>query len=266
MVEEYREILGIYEEFSSRVLKPKVLELDFPEAVDGVLRELREMGTISDEVNGLPLSVRVGIVLTLARGEGSTGVLVGTALAMLESDLNGYAPVHGGTLARGETHRVYYDGKVGKFNGEEVRTVGLRGIRWYRGEFVPEGDAGSRPDGRILLYDLAALVGIGFAAYDEALRYSMERKAFGKPIHEYEEIRRFLNEGYARLKASESLLLSEDPNLSAAVWQVIDAATFMTEKATQIFGGYGFINEYPVSKYMRDVRTLRSLTVRHAYV
>ncbi len=266
MIEEYREILGIYEEFSSKVLKPKVLELDSPDTVEGVMRELREMGTISEEVNELPLSVRVKVVQILSRGEGSTGVLVGTALAMLENGLNGYAPVHGGTLARGGTQQVYYNGKVGKFNSEEVQTVGLRGIRWYRGEFVPEGDASSRPDDRLLLYDLAALVGIGFAAYDESLRYSRERKAFGKPIYEYEEIRRFLNEGYARLKASESLLLSEDLNLNSAVWQVIDAATFMTEKATQIFGGYGFINEYPVSKYMRDARMLRSLVLRHAYV
>ncbi len=266
MTEEYRDILNLYEEFATKELKPRVLDLDSPEEADRVMGKLEDMGAVSEEMNSLPLPVRVAAVVLLARGEGSVAVRVGTALAMLEYGMGGTVPVHGGSLARGGEGRSYYGGKVGTFRGEEVRTVGLRGIRWFRGEFLPEGDAPGSPEDRLLLYDLAATVGVAMASYDEALTYAKERRAFGKPIYDYEEVRRFLNEGLSRLKAAESLLLSEGVSPQVAVWQVVEAATFMTEKATQIFGGYGFINEYPVSKYMRDVRMLRSIVIGAAYV
>ncbi len=266
MTEEYREILNLYEEFATKELKPKVLELDSPEEAGRVMGRLEEMGAVSEEMNSLPLPVRVAAVMLLARGEGGIAVRVGTALAMLEYGMEGIFPVHGGTLSRGGEGRAYYGGKVGTFRGEEVQTVGLRGVRWFKGEFSPEGDAPENPEDRLLLYDLAATVGVARAAYDEALSYAKERKAFGRPIYEYGEVRRFLNEGLSRLKAAESLLLSGEVSPRTAVWQVVEAATFMTEKATQIFGGYGFINEYPVSKYMRDVRMLRSIVVGAAYV
>ncbi len=265
MLEEYRDILALYEEFALKELKPRVLDLDSPDTSEAVMESLAEMGAVSDEMNSLPLPVRVAAVVRLAEGEGAIGLRVGVSLAMLEAGLEGYIPAYEGKLAMGKD-RVYYGGKVGILEGEEVQTVGLRGIRWYRGEFVPQSDTLGRPEERLLLYHLAAAVGVGLAAYGDALSYAKERKAFGKPIYEYEEIRRFLNEGYAKLKAAEALLLTEGTDLKAAVWPVVEAATFMTEKATQIFGGYGYINEYAVSKYMRDVRMLRSLVVREAYV
>ena len=266
MAEEYRDILNLYEEFAAKELKPRVLDLDSPGEADRVMGKLEEMGAVSEEMNSLPLPVRVKAVMLLARGEGGIGVRVGTALTMLEYGMEGTFPVHGGTLSRGGEGRAYYGGRLGTFRGEEVQTVGLRGIRWFKGEFSPEEDAPGDPEDRLLLYDLAATVGVAMAAYEEALSYARERKAFGKPIYEYEEIRRFLNEGFSRLKAAEHLLLSEEVPPRTAVWQVVEAATFMTEKATQIFGGYGYINEYPVSKYMRDVRMLRSIVIGAAYV
>jgi alkylation response protein AidB-like acyl-CoA dehydrogenase len=42
----------------------------------------------------------------------------------------------------------------------------------------------------------------------------------------------------------------------------LEMAYFCTDKAMQIFGGYSFINEYPVQKFFRDARMLRSLLIR----
>ncbi|NPA80699.1 MAG: hypothetical protein GXO29_06600 [Thermotogae bacterium] len=268
VLKEYGEILALYDEIARKRLLPDVLKLDDPQAHDEVLRELEEAGALSDEMNTLPLPVRIKAVLNLARGEGAVAMDVGATLALAEFGLRGYGVVWGDSLLFGEPDRAYGGGKVGKFVGERVSVLGLRGLRWWSGRFAAEEDASPEAHLRLLHYALAAAVGVGLAAYDEALRYSKERKAFGHPIHDYEEIRRFLNEGRAKLEASERTLLmatSED-EIRRAAWQVFDAATFMTEKATQIFGGYGFINEYPVSKYMRDVRMLRSLALPSAYV
>ncbi|NPB03821.1 MAG: acyl-CoA/acyl-ACP dehydrogenase [Thermotogae bacterium] len=261
VLKEFAEILGFYDEIVQREIIPVLGELDGKDRFADTLAKLAGLGVFSEEINDLPVPVRVKAIFKLASGDGGVALCVGTRLAFLEYGLPNVGFVRDGRLAQGSYERYYHDGLLGEFVGKEVEVLGMRGIGWIWGEFRGQETVENRPNRRILLYDLTTLVGMGWGALREAERYAKERKAFGRYIYEYGEVRRFIEEGRSKLLAAESLLLAGG-DLPSAVYQVVDAATYATEKAVQIFGGYGYINEYPVSRYMRDVRMLRSLVLK----
>ncbi len=112
----------------------------------------------------------------------------------------------------------------------------------------------------------AGCVGLARAALEAAVRYSTERVQFGKPIASYQLVQEILADiavevDAARLLAWRVADLVEKgkpfgTEASMAKLFASECAVRSTNKALEVFGGYGFIDEYPVSKYLRDARVL----------
>jgi alkylation response protein AidB-like acyl-CoA dehydrogenase len=116
--------------------------------------------------------------------------------------------------------------------------------------------------GRITIGALA--VGLGRGALEEARRYALERKAFGKPIAEHQAISFMLADmatevGAARLLVQRAAALCDAGvrfNREAAMAKLFasEAAMRATGKAIQIHGGYGYTQDFPVERYFRDAK------------
>ena len=110
----------------------------------------------------------------------------------------------------------------------------------------------------------AAAVGVARRALDEATRYAMERKAFGKPIAALQAIGFMLADMAMNVEAAEHLVRHAAwlvDNGRANVKEAAMAKAFaadmcmkVTTDAVQVFGGYGYSREYPVEKLMRDAK------------
>lgn len=107
-------------------------------------------------------------------------------------------------------------------------------------------------------------VGIARAALDAAKQYATERTAFGKHIHEHQAIgfkiadmatqldaARLMVQRAARLKDAGKPCLKE---ASMAKLFASEVAEKICSDAIQVFGGYGYLNDFPVERYYRDVR------------
>ncbi len=114
---------------------------------------------------------------------------------------------------------------------------------------------------------IAALsVGIGRAALDLAARYSVERKAFGRAIAEFEGISFKLAQMATELEAARLLYLKAAalkdagrPYTMAAAQAKLfasEAAVRAADQAIQILGGYGYVMDYPAQRYWRDARLM----------
>jgi alkylation response protein AidB-like acyl-CoA dehydrogenase len=111
----------------------------------------------------------------------------------------------------------------------------------------------------------AQALGIAQGAYDFASRYATERRQFGQRIADFQAIQFMLADmamqiEAARLLVYRSLALcdAEDPRMTylsaAAKCFASDVAMRVTTDAVQVLGGYGYISEYPVERYMRDAK------------
>jgi alkylation response protein AidB-like acyl-CoA dehydrogenase len=110
---------------------------------------------------------------------------------------------------------------------------------------------------------IAALgVGTALGAYEAALAYSKERRQFGKAICDFQAIAFKLADMYTDIQAS-SLLTFHAADLkdkgqkvtlasSVAKYHSSETAVRVANEAVQIFGGYGFVKDYPVEKFYRD--------------
>jgi alkylation response protein AidB-like acyl-CoA dehydrogenase len=116
--------------------------------------------------------------------------------------------------------------------------------------------------GRISIAALS--IGMAQGAYDAALRYSKLRKQFGRPISEFQAIQHKLVEMAVDLDAARLLnyraawMLDRGERVtresSMAKLFASEAAVRIANEAVQIHGGYGFIKDYPVEKFYRDVK------------
>ena len=111
----------------------------------------------------------------------------------------------------------------------------------------------------------AQAVGIAQGATDYAAAYARERIAFGKPIDQMQGIQFKLADMETRTAAARELLYKAcckadrgEPDLakysSMAKLFASDNAMFVTLEAIQVLGGYGYVNEYPVERMMRDAK------------
>jgi alkylation response protein AidB-like acyl-CoA dehydrogenase len=112
---------------------------------------------------------------------------------------------------------------------------------------------------------IAALsIGMAQGAYDAALRYSKLRKQFGRPISEFQAIQHKLVDMATKIDASRLLTYRAAKMIDAgkrvtresAMAKLFssEAAVWIANEAVQIHGGYGFIKDYPVEKFYRDVK------------
>jgi alkylation response protein AidB-like acyl-CoA dehydrogenase len=110
----------------------------------------------------------------------------------------------------------------------------------------------------------AQALGIARAALEASLDYAAERKQFGQPIKEFQAIQFKLADMASRIAAARALLHAtaaakdrgESTTLHGAMSKLLasETAMFVTSEAIQIFGGYGYVKDYPVEKYFRDAK------------
>ena len=107
-------------------------------------------------------------------------------------------------------------------------------------------------------------LGIASGAYELALAYSKQRKAFGKEIMHHQAIQFKLADMATKIEAARLLCLKAawekdnklDYTLSSSMAKVFasEAAMWITTEAVQVHGGYGFVKEYHVERLMRDAK------------
>ncbi|GIW22393.1 MAG: butyryl-CoA dehydrogenase [Candidatus Sericytochromatia bacterium] len=116
--------------------------------------------------------------------------------------------------------------------------------------------------GRISIGALA--LGIAQAAFDAALKYSNEREQFGKKISSFQSIQNYLADMATELHAARLMLyhaawlkdnkLPYSKESAMAKLYASEVSSKVTNLALQIHGGYGYIKEYPVERYLRDAK------------
>lgn len=111
----------------------------------------------------------------------------------------------------------------------------------------------------------AQAVGIAQGALDLALKYAKERQQFGKSISSFQGIQWMLADMATQIEAARALVYSvarliDSGNTSVSKESAMaklfasDVAMRVTTDAVQIFGGYGYMRDYPIEKYMRDAK------------
>lgn len=111
----------------------------------------------------------------------------------------------------------------------------------------------------------AMAVGIADGALNEAINYARTRQQFGKPIGSFQGIQFMLAEMATKVESARALVYQVAKYIDAGAKDISkysamsklfasDVAMEVTEKAVQIFGGYGYMKDYPVEKMMRDAK------------
>jgi len=111
----------------------------------------------------------------------------------------------------------------------------------------------------------AQAVGIAQGALDDAVKYARERIQFGKPISSFQGIQFMLADMATQIEAARALLYAGARFIDSGAKDIAkissmtklfasDVAMKVTTDAVQIFGGYGYMKDYPVEKRMRDAK------------
>ncbi len=174
------------------------------------------------------------------------------------------------TSTPGFTAEPAYD-KVG-WNASDTHPLTFQDVRVPEANLLGERGRGYAnflrilDEGRIAIAALA--VGAAQGCVDESVRYAKEREAFGRPIGANQAIEFKIARMEARAHTARAayydaaaLMLSGKPfkkQASIAKLVASEAAMDNARDATQIFGGYGFMNEYPVARHYRDSKILES--------
>ncbi|MFF7439327.1 acyl-CoA dehydrogenase family protein [Streptomyces sp. NPDC008122] len=210
-------------------------------------------------VNGSKMFITNGtwadVVLLFARTNDTPGHK-GVSAFLVPTDTPGLTrrPVHG---------------KLG-LRGQATAELVLEDVR------VP-ADAVLGPEGKGFAVAMSALakgrmsvaagcVGIAQAALDAALRYAGEREQFGQPIASYQLVQELLSDIAVDVDAARLLtwrvadLIDRGQDFATAASKAklyaSEAAVRAANNALQVFGGYGYIDEYPVGKLVRDARVM----------
>ncbi|MEN8373899.1 MAG: acyl-CoA dehydrogenase family protein [Gemmatimonadota bacterium] len=145
----------------------------------------------------------------------------------------------------------------------EILTVELRDV-----ELDGDASLGGLGEGMALAMDglrigrlgvAAQAVGIARAALEHARTYADEREQFGSALRRFEAIQFKLADMATRIEAAAGLLerAAADPTMAHASMAKLfasETAMWVTTQAVQIFGGYGYMRDYPVEKLMRDAK------------
>ncbi len=111
----------------------------------------------------------------------------------------------------------------------------------------------------------AQAVGIAQGALDLAVKYSKERSQFGQPISSFQGVQFMLADMATQVEASRALVYATSRMVDNGITKIAkesamaklfasDVAMKVTTDAVQIFGGYGYMRDYPIEKYMRDAK------------
>ena len=160
--------------------------------------------------------------------------------------------------------------KEDKMGQRASETVGVA----FEEMFIPDAQVLGDPDhgfiyamqglngGRMGIAALA--VGIAQAALDHAVAYAGERRQFGKPIKDFQGMQFKLANMATRVEAARGLLhraaaIKEAGKKVSSIASMAklfasETAMYVTTEAIQVFGGYGYVKEYPVEKLFRDAK------------
>ena len=110
----------------------------------------------------------------------------------------------------------------------------------------------------------AQALGLGEGAVNEAIKYTQERVQFGKRLSQFQNTQFQLADMHTRMQAAQYLVYAaamkkqnhEDYSMDASMAKLFaaEAASDVTRRAVQLFGGYGYTREYPVERMMRDAK------------
>ncbi len=133
--------------------------------------------------------------------------------------------------------------------------VGTRGMGFVDAMKILDG-------GRISIAALA--LGMGWGAYEAALRYSREREQFGRPVGDFQALRFMLADMATRLDAASLLTyraawmkdrgMRTTRQSAMAKLYASETGVWVADRALQIFGGYGYVKDFPAEKYYRDMK------------
>ena len=158
-------------------------------------------------------------------------------------------------------------GKLG-LRAQDTAELSLDGVRVPAEAMLgPEGDGfkvamSALDNGRISL--AAGCVGIAQGCLDASVGYATEREAFRKPVAAFQLVQQLLAEMHVETEAARLLTwraasladagASYTTEAAVAKWYASEAAVRAANAAVQVLGGYGYVDEYPVAKYLRDAR------------
>jgi alkylation response protein AidB-like acyl-CoA dehydrogenase len=188
------------------------------------------------------------------------------------------AVTDGGAGRSGVSAFVVDRGTPGLSNGRKIEKLGLHSSDTAEVVFdnvtVPAhnliGELGAGyqqtlkvlESGRIGIAGFA--IGIARGAMEDAAAYAKERRQFGKSIADFQAIQWMIADMATRIEASWLLMLRAAAlkdrgqpfarEASMAKLYASEAAMWTTTKAVQIFGGYGYVKDFPVERYMRDAK------------
>ena len=113
----------------------------------------------------------------------------------------------------------------------------------------------------------AHATGLARASYEHALQYSNERSTFGKPLHKHQSIQFMLADMKTKIEASRMLTWKSASESDSGIRNTesaahakrfaADTAMEVSTDAVQIFGGYGYSEEYPVARLMRGAKVMQ---------
>jgi alkylation response protein AidB-like acyl-CoA dehydrogenase len=236
---------------------------------------LTEQGTGSD----------VAALRTTARRDGDHYVINGEKMFISNGGIADFYTVWA-TLDRNAGYQgvvgFVVDGKSpGVSQGAKLRKHGIRSSHTaevnFRDVVVPEENRiGEEGNGFSVIMETlnqsragvaAGAVGIARAAFEEALRYAKSRKAFGKRLIDQQAVSFMLADMATKIQAGRNLYLRAawkaargEPNSfesSIAKAYCGDIAVDVALDAVQIHGGYGYLREYPVERYLRDAKIMQ---------
>jgi len=192
----------------------------------------------------------VAIVFARTGGEGARGI---TAF-LVPTDSPGFAAQP-------------LKGKLG-LRAQDTAELSLDGVRVPDSARLGEEGQGFKvamsalDNGRISL--AAGCVGIAQGCLDASVAYARERQAFGRPVAGFQLVQQLLAEMHvetdaARLLTWRAAALADagqpyTTEASVAKWYASEASVRAANAAVQVLGGYGYVDEYPVAKYLRDAR------------
>ena len=200
--------------------------------------------------NGHYADVCVAMALT-DRSKGSHGI----SAFILEKGTPGFRPGKKenklGMRASATSEVVFSDCRV-----KAEQLLGQEGEGFINSLQVLDG-------GRISIAALA--LGMAQGAYEAAVKYAKQRKQFGKAISEFQAIQFKLADMATQIEAARLLVyhaawLADRPGArftkesSMAKLYASEVAVRVANEAVQVFGGYGFVKDYPAEKYYRDVK------------
>ena len=223
-------------------------------------------------------------IRTRAVREGDDWIIEGTKRFISQGDIADLVAVFAATGSPNQRHRnlscfIVEKGMPGFRSPRVEHKMGIRGsttaeLAFDRVRVPAENLVGEEGGGfEIAMRTLdrsrpgiaAQAVGIAQGALEAATRYARERRQFGRPIGEFQLIQGMLADMDAATEGARQLLYKacteiEAGSADAARWSAMcklvagDAAMRVTTDAVQVLGGYGYIDEFPVERMMRDAK------------